>query len=172
MASVRTLILLRHAKSAYPGGVRDQDRPLADRGRHEAGLAAQWLQGNATQVDAVLCSTALRTRQTVEILGLDAPVRFADEVYEAAPDEVLDQVRATAAQAQTLLVCGHAPGLPGLTLELAGPGSSTQAVDEASVRFPDRGHRGSGSRAGLGGLGGRGRPAGRVPHPEGLIPAS
>ncbi|HUB57091.1 MAG TPA: histidine phosphatase family protein, partial [Mycobacterium sp.] len=35
----RTLVLLRHAKSAYPNGVPDHDRPLAPRGRREAGLA-------------------------------------------------------------------------------------------------------------------------------------
>ena len=54
----RTLVLLRHAKSAYPDGVADHDRPLAPRGKREAGLAGDWLRANLPTIDAVLCSTA------------------------------------------------------------------------------------------------------------------
>ena len=52
----RTLLLLRHAKSDYPAGVADHDRPLAPRGVREAGLAGDWLRAHAPAVDAVLCS--------------------------------------------------------------------------------------------------------------------
>ena len=70
MTSIRTLVLLRHAKSGYPGGVRDHDRPLADRGRHEGALAGDWLRRHVPPVDEVLCSTALRAQQTVAVAGL------------------------------------------------------------------------------------------------------
>ena len=66
---MRTLLLLRHAKSDYPAGVGDHDRPLAARGIREAGLAGDWLRAAAPPVDAVLCSTATRTRQTLERTG-------------------------------------------------------------------------------------------------------
>jgi len=60
----RRLILLRHAKSAWPVGVGDHDRPLARRGRREAPLAGRWLNENAREIDLAVCSSANRTRQT------------------------------------------------------------------------------------------------------------
>ena len=78
----RTLLLLRHAKSGYPADVGDHERPLAQRGIREAALAGDWLRVHAPAVDAVLCSTATRTRQTLERTGIDAPVCFADRIYD------------------------------------------------------------------------------------------
>ncbi|HTM83927.1 MAG TPA: histidine phosphatase family protein, partial [Mycobacterium sp.] len=88
----RTLILLRHAKSTYPDGVADHDRPLAPRGIREAGLAGDWLRANLPDIEAVLCSTATRTRSTLELTGVDAPVRYAERLYDATPGAVLDEI--------------------------------------------------------------------------------
>jgi phosphohistidine phosphatase len=71
-----TLVLLRHAKAAYPSGVADHDRPLAPRGIREAELAGDWLRANLPTIDEVLCSTATRTRQTVTHAGGAALVEF------------------------------------------------------------------------------------------------
>src|ERR1700712_4658208 len=70
----RTLLLLRHAKSDYPPGVADHERPLAPRGIREAALAGDWLRAHAPAVDAVLCSTATRTRETLARTRIEAPV--------------------------------------------------------------------------------------------------
>ena len=56
----RTLLLMRHAKSSYPPGVADHDRPLAPRGVRQAGLAGAWLRANVPGIDEVLCFTATR----------------------------------------------------------------------------------------------------------------
>ncbi|MET3804484.1 phosphohistidine phosphatase [Nakamurella sp. UYEF19] len=136
MPTTRTLILMRHAKSAYPGGVRDHDRPLADRGRREAGLAGQWLSARFATIDEVLCSTATRTSETLAATGLVPPVKLSAEIYDATPDEVLKQVRTVADTVRTLLVVGHAPAMPGLAMELAGDGSDTAALDRLRSRFP------------------------------------
>ena len=135
MPTTRTLILMRHAKSAYPGGVTDHDRPLAERGQHEAGLAGDWLRANAPVIDEVLCSTAARTAQTVTATGIEAPVRLSADIYDAAPEAILGQIKATAEPVHTLLVVGHAPGVPGLAMELAGTGPPV-ALDALQSRFP------------------------------------
>src|SRR5258708_16699762 len=70
-AQHRNLVLLRHAKSAYPDGVADHDRPLAPRGIKEAGLAGDWLRANLPAVDAVLCSTATRARETLARVAVE-----------------------------------------------------------------------------------------------------
>ncbi|WOC11640.1 SixA phosphatase family protein [Gordonia sp. MP11Mi] len=119
----RTLILLRHGKSDYPFGVPDHQRPLNDRGRRQATLAGDWIRGDGYRVDTVLCSTATRTRQTLERTGIDAPTRYVDDIYGGTPDELLETTRVHApADAQTVLMVGHFPGLPetALTLDPSG----------------------------------------------------
>ena len=86
---MRTLVLMRHAKSDYPEGVPDHGRPLAARGIREAALAGEWLRDNAPAIDAVRCSSAVRTRQTLDRTGIDAPVSFLDELYGASPGAVI-----------------------------------------------------------------------------------
>ncbi len=136
MSNTRTLVLMRHAKSAYPGGVNDHDRPLAGRGEHQARLAGDWLRAELPPIDEVLTSTSVRTRQTVAAAQVVAPVRLAAEIYEATPDDILEQVRETASAVRTLLAVGHAPGVPGLASELAGPGSNTPDLEALRARFP------------------------------------
>lgn len=133
---MRTLLLLRHAKSDYPGGVDDHARPLAPRGIREAGLAGDWLRAEAPPIDAVLCSTATRTRQTLERTGIDAPVSFVDRIYDATPGIVLGEINGVADEVQTLLVIGHEPVMSGLALGLAGAGSGAGVVAEIESKYP------------------------------------
>lgn len=115
----RTLLILRHGKSAYPAGVADHERPLAERGRREAGLAGDWIRGHAPSVDLVLCSTATRTRQTLEHAAIDAPVQYLEELWSSSHLMYLDAVRAHAGDAATVLVVGHEPSVSATSLALA-----------------------------------------------------
>ncbi|BBX53479.1 histidine phosphatase family protein [Mycolicibacterium poriferae] len=140
----RTLLLLRHAKSDYPSGVADHDRPLADRGIREAALVGDWIRTSVSPVDAVLCSTATRTRQTLERTGIDAPVHYVDRIYEATPGIIIDEINGVAARfgdatgdPSTLLVVGHEPVMSGLALGLADEATSRGATAEAILeKFP------------------------------------
>ncbi|MEO6794620.1 MAG: histidine phosphatase family protein [Mycobacterium sp.] len=136
----RTLILLRHAKSGYPDGVADHDRPLAPRGIREAGLAGDWLREHLPGIDTVLCSTAIRTRQTFTKLGVDAPVRYVDQLYEATPGAVLDEINVVAENVATLLVVGHEPTMSQLALGLAGVrGTDPRVEARLATKFPTSG---------------------------------
>ena len=139
-ATDRTLLLLRHAKSDYPDGVADHDRPLAPRGIREAGLAGDWIRANVATVDAVLCSTATRTRQTLERTGLDlkdADVRFDDDLYDSAPGTVIRLINGVANDVRTLLVVGHEPTMSMLALGLGdGEGSDPAAAERIATKFP------------------------------------
>ncbi|MEO3761307.1 histidine phosphatase family protein [Mycobacterium sp. B14F4] len=140
----RTLLLLRHAKSDYPPGVADHDRPLAPRGVREAGLAGDWLRAHAPAVDAVLCSTAARTRETLARTRVAAPVEYVDRLYDATPGTVIDVINGVqsrfGADVQTLLVIGHEPAMSAVTLGLAtAEGSNFTAAERISVKFPTSG---------------------------------
>lgn len=133
----RTLLLLRHAKSAYPPDVADHERPLAPRGIREAGLAGDWLRANTPGIDAVLCSTATRTRQTLAETGIDAPVQYLDRLYGATPGVMIDEINRVADDIATLLVVGHEPTMSDVALGLAGDiGTNVTAMQRISEKFP------------------------------------
>jgi phosphohistidine phosphatase len=133
----RTLLLLRHAKSDYPDGVDDHDRPLAPRGVREAGLAGDWLRAHAPAVDAVLCSTAARTRETLKRTRIEAPATFSDELYDATPGEVIAEINKVGPDVETLLVIGHEPATSAVALGLAtSEGSNKTAAEQISTKFP------------------------------------
>ncbi|WP_024802057.1 histidine phosphatase family protein [Nocardia sp. BMG51109] len=132
---VRNLILMRHGKSSYPPGVTDHERPLAPRGRREAGLAGDWLRSALPPVDAVLCSDAARTRETLAATGVTAPVSYEPAIYEASPQALIDLVRLGDDDVRTLLLIGHAPGMPATAWELAANRDSAPA-EELSRKFP------------------------------------
>ncbi|MEH3129763.1 MAG: histidine phosphatase family protein [Mycolicibacterium neoaurum] len=136
MIAMRTLLLLRHAKSDYPADTVDHQRPLAPRGEREAGLAGEWLRSHAPTVDAVLCSTAIRTRQTLERTGIDAPVSFVDRLYDSTPGIVLTEINGIGDEVSTLLVVGHEPVMSGLALGLAGDDSDPVTVAEIESKYP------------------------------------
>ncbi|MGH3676011.1 MAG: SixA phosphatase family protein [Mycobacterium sp.] len=133
----RTLLLLRHAKSDYPPGVADHERPLAPRGVREAGLAGDWLRAHVPAVNAVLCSTATRTRQTLARTQIEAPVTYVDRLYDATPGAVIDEINGVEPEAETLLVIGHEPAMSQVALGLAtADGSNKIAAEHISTKFP------------------------------------
>ena len=131
---------MRHAKSDYPNGVSDHERPLAPRGMREAGLAGEWLRGNVPPIEHVLCSAATRTRQTLDLTGVSAPVSYSDRLYGATPGTMLDEINRVAEDVTTLLVVGHEPTVSQVSLGLAGPeASDPDAAAQISMKFPTSG---------------------------------
>lgn len=82
-------------------------------------MAGDWLRANVPAVDAVLCSPATRTRQTLAATGITAPVEVGPRIYLAEVDTLIDLIRLVDDEVNTLLLVGHAPGMPGTAWELA-----------------------------------------------------
>jgi phosphohistidine phosphatase len=136
-AQHHSLVLLRHAKSAYPEDVPDHDRPLAERGVRQAALAGDWLRANQAAIDAVLCSTATRARETLARSGIDAPVRYVERLYGATPGTVIEEINRVSDDVNTLLVIGHEPTISEVAIVLAGAdGTDTVALERISAKFP------------------------------------
>jgi phosphohistidine phosphatase len=120
----RRLVVVRHAKSAWPDDVPDPQRPLNSRGRRDAPAAGRWIRDRLGQVDAVVCSPATRTRQTWALIASEldeppAPV-FDDRVYAASVETLLAVVRGISDDLGSALVVGHNPGVADLVFSLAG----------------------------------------------------
>lgn len=124
-----TLYLLRHAKSSHAAnGGDDKARPLNDRGRHAAAVMGRYMRDAGFRPSRVICSTAERTRETLEILGDAAgwtahnPSReFVDQLYLASPGEILSVLQELDETTPSALVIGHNPGIHELACALAEP---------------------------------------------------
>lgn len=137
---MRVLHLLRHAKSApEEEGTEDRLRKLSRPGREDARLVAASLPAALGAVDLVLCSTALRTRETAELVlaGFAAPppIVFEDGLYLAASPALIRRLRRLDEAAREVLLIGHNPGLHELALALAAADSPFYAA-LAKGRFP------------------------------------
>lgn len=138
---MRTLLLLRHAKSDWeaPSG-GDHERPLNRRGRKAAALVGVFLARAGAVPDLVLTSSAVRARTTVERAAESgrwpSKIEIAPALYEATPEAVLAEVRRQPDEAQTLLLAGHEPTWSALVSLLIGGGEirlPTAAV--AAIEF-------------------------------------
>ncbi|GAA2742392.1 MULTISPECIES: SixA phosphatase family protein [Kitasatospora] len=138
----RRIIVLRHARADWPNQVADHERPLADRGETQAAEAGEWLADSGINPDYVLCSTALRTRQTWKLVAHQLPKRprktvYEDRVYEASPGEIIAVLQETPEDHADVILVGHNPGVLGLTQVLAGDQGDREALERLRLNgFP------------------------------------
>ena len=133
---MRTVYLLRHAKSSWKTGAPDHERPLAARGRRAATAIARHMREQGIEPELVLCSTALRTRETLGGIepALGAPrVLIERELYGASEDELLERLRGVPDAVGSVMLIGHNPGIQLLALDLARPGAG---AGELEAKYP------------------------------------
>lgn len=135
------LVLLRHAKAEHSASLEDHLRPLALTGRRQASEVGTGMGAAGLVPDLVLVSSALRTRQTWDLvragLGLPADVaRVSDELYAAGVRSLIGLLREVEEQAATVLVVGHEPTVSQTAAALAGPGSDDAATARVRVGVP------------------------------------
>ena len=128
---MRRLILMRHAKSDWNHpGLGDHDRPLNARGIASATALGDWLRAKDYIPDAVLCSSAERTGQTLLGLALPdgVPTTFTRTLYLAEDRQMLEQLRT--AEGQVVLMLGHNPGTCELAHRLVDTAPSHQRFED------------------------------------------
>ncbi len=83
---MKTLILVRHAKSDWPEDTDDFDRPLADKGIHDAENMAEHLKKESIIIDRFLSSPALRAFTTCQLFNevYKVPVETLQQLYNAS----------------------------------------------------------------------------------------
>jgi phosphohistidine phosphatase len=133
----RTLILMRHAKSDWnQSGLSDKDRPLNARGNDAAPRMARWLLEQGILPDRVCCSSAVRTRETLDWMlrvfgeaeqARRAEIVYFDELYLAPSERILrvaNYVWRQFPDEKVLLMLGHNPGMEDFVSELSGQPTS------------------------------------------------
>jgi phosphohistidine phosphatase len=140
VTDVRHLYLLRHAKSSWGDPVADDhERPLAPRGRRAAQLIGDHVHNAKVAPALVLCSSARRTRETLELiapaLGEQAVALVERRLYGASAGELLGRLRDVSDAVGSVMVIGHNPGLEDLAATLAGAGVG-DGLERMAMKFP------------------------------------
>ncbi|MBB4238141.1 SixA phosphatase family protein [Rhizobium esperanzae] len=136
------LILLRHAKSAWPDGVADRERPLADRGRKAASAIGTYMVREKLIPDLALVSPAHRAQETWKLVrrafSKKLSEREAADIYEVPAERILDVIRAVEPGIHTLLIVGHNPGMENAASLIVADGDA-DAVTRIREKFPTAG---------------------------------
>lgn len=136
-----TLILLRHAKSDWGDATTsDFDRPLSKRGVEAAPRMGAYMARSGAMPELILCSAAVRTRETLALLlpELKPPpprIEYEDELYLAPATAMLRRLRALPPGPRRVMVIGHNPGMQALALDLTGTGKREE-ISAITSKFP------------------------------------
>jgi phosphohistidine phosphatase len=152
----RTLVLLRHAKSAWPPETPDAARPLAARGCRDAPAVGRWLREQLPGIDIVVCSPAVRAIQTWGLAAAQleaAPrVRQDERLYDASAQDLVKVTQELPQQASVAVLVGHNPGLEDLLTLLTGATEPLKTSAIAVITTPggwEQARSGSGTLAAL-----------------------
>jgi phosphohistidine phosphatase len=137
---MKTLYLLRHAKSSWnDSSLRDFDRPLNDRGREDAEQIGKRLASEELIDPLLICSPALRTRETAEIVlqssNLSAEERFDERIYEAYLRDLTQVISDLPDDKQVAILIGHNPGFEELLAFLTGEARRMPTCALAKIKF-------------------------------------
>lgn len=126
MKAVKRVTLLRHAKAIHgDASLPDRERPLNERGEHDAPLMGRRLRAAGARPSLVITSPAKRTLQTARLVAreLGYPREFLQreaDLYLATPAQILEVLARQDDAFNDILVCGHNPGITELVNLLAG----------------------------------------------------
>jgi phosphohistidine phosphatase len=139
---MKTLLLMRHAKSSWKDAKKDEDklRPLVRKGEKDAKKMIEHLEEKEILPQVILTSTALRARETANIF-LDhccEEITYIalDALYMAEPAAIVDALKLSAGKALRVIVIGHNPGLEGLLQHLTGKVESLSTASIAYLELP------------------------------------
>ena len=135
-----TLSLFRHAKSSWSdASLRDFERPLAPRGEKAAPRMGAYIAEHELVPDLVLCSTARRARETLELalasLQPEPEIRYDEALYLASPDKLLAALRQLPDTYAHAMLVGHNPGMHMLAMALIGQGERDE-LHALGAKYP------------------------------------
>lgn len=136
---MRTLLVMRHAKSDWHAGVSDHERPLNARGERSADAMGVLLARIGQVPRHAICSTARRAADTLERArtagGWDTTVEQTDDLYETSVAGAL-AVGTGAPDVPSLLLVGHQPTWSGLVERLTGGSVEVRTATVVGIELP------------------------------------
>lgn len=122
------LTLIRHAKSSWTDAtLKDFQRPLNKRGRHNAPLMGSIIQRSGLSFDRIVSSPADRAITTARLIAAELgypeqQIQALDELYDASAGQLLRCVQSLDDSWRSVALVAHNPGLTQLCDDLSGAG--------------------------------------------------
>jgi phosphohistidine phosphatase len=136
----KQLFVLRHAKSSWDDpGLEDHERPLAARGHRAAQLLGEHLRSEGIRPEQVLCSSARRTRETLDGVSPGGATMIEPGLYAASCTEVIERLQEVPDGITSVMVVGHNPAMQMLVLRLTGANGEARVSDTADLDGSDLG---------------------------------
>ncbi len=110
---MKILYLLRHADAQRTTSGNDSKRFVSTKGIQELERLTSFLLSSGLKLDAVFCSSALRTKQSWEFLknslGLETKFQLIEELYNPLPDEIIKFINNVDNSYNSILIISHNP---------------------------------------------------------------
>ncbi len=133
------LYIMRHAKSSWAiPGARDFDRELNDRGLADLKKMSNIIKNHPITPDKILCSSAIRTRQTLDAIissfTNEPEITFTEQLYSSGLSEYIDIINSVT-HAKSLMIIGHNPMCGSLATSLPGSGVEEE-LEKIAYKYP------------------------------------
>lgn len=121
----RTLVMIRHAKSSWANPLQsDFERPLNDRGEHDAPMMGNRLKQKGIIPDLIISSKAKRAKQTAKKIAAaigynEEKIRWYDRLYHCIPSVFEEVLHEVADDVKTVFIVAHNPGITDFVNELS-----------------------------------------------------
>lgn len=137
---MKTLYIIRHAKSSWSFDLNDHDRPLGARGRRDVTQMANYLSKHVQTPSLMITSTASRALYTALFIAdewgyPEDKIILSNELFHSSPRAILQVI--SGYREDSIAIFGHNPGLTSLINDL-----QQEYVDNlptcgvASISFP------------------------------------
>lgn len=137
---MKTLLILRHAKSSWDdSALDDHERPLNARGESDAPRMGQFARDERLSPELIVSSDAVRARLTAKAIAdaTGGQLLLDPRLYHASADEILDALHSVVEHdVATLMVVGHNPGLEVLLAQLTGEQEALPTAALAQIALP------------------------------------
>lgn len=137
---MKTLLLMRHAKSSWSdGSLSDHDRPLNQRGVEAAGKMGSLISQVDLIPEIILSSSSKRTKETVkyflEACPFSGEVIYSRDLYHGGPEEILESLQHWGEGYSRVMVVGHNPGMEYALEEFTGEHDRMATATIAQIEF-------------------------------------
>src|SRR5688572_28335047 len=113
---MKRVIIVRHAMSSWDdASLPDFERPLNERGKHDAPAMAKRLRDKKVDIDAFITSPAKRAKKTASLFAKEYGMHkddiiLVDALYHAGPEEFYKAIENAPEKAKTIAIFSHNPG--------------------------------------------------------------
>ncbi|MBI1317407.1 MAG: histidine phosphatase family protein [Candidatus Hydrogenedens sp.] len=136
---MKTLLLMRHAKSVHPDGMEDHERPLNDRGLRDAPRMGALLKEQGILPDVILSSSAVRAlttaQLTAEACGFEGRIEVLRDLYLPNPADVIEIMKQQPDGAACVMIVSHNPGSEALVNYFTGALEAMPTAAIAHIEF-------------------------------------